>query len=256
MVWVRLIFMAIFKFLKIISPKISFKDSAFGWDGLSTFIVSNILLLATLGLGFLYLFLKTLMVAYTTKTSLVTNKTCLVAGLRLDNEQPAEEFISRLNRVLCLSQQANSAGDEIKIIILGGITGDNYISEAQAGADYLITQGVDEKQIMTEDHSRHTLENLQNARKLLLNLSLNSEANRSPALSVAIISSRYHLYRIMTLGRGLNLALTAVAAEDKFNLSLSNLLRLFKEAYYLHWYWSGKLWVLLTGNKKSQSRIT
>ncbi len=256
MVWVRLIFMAIFKFLKIITPKISFKDSAFGWDGLSTFIVSNILLLATLGLWFLYLFLKTLTIAYTTKTFLMTKKTCLVAGLRLDNEQPTEGFIARLDRVLCLSQQANSAGDEIQIIVLGGLTGDNRISEAQAGADYLRTQGIDEKLITTEDDSRHTLENLQNARKLLLNLSQNSEANISPALSVAIVSSRYHLYRIMTLGRGLNLILTPIAAEDKFNLSLINLLRLFKEVYYLHWYWSGKLWVLLTGNKKSQARIT
>ncbi len=245
-----------YKFLKKFTPEISFKDSAFGWDGLSTFIVSNIILLATMGLVFSGLFLKALKIAYTAKTSLPVKMPLLVAGLRLENELPTDEFIVRLDRAMSLYQQAEAAGQDSLIIILGGLAGDNKISEAQSGADYLIAQGVEKKQIMTEDHSRHTLENLQNARKILLNLSMNHETELPCALSAGVISSRYHLFRIMTLGRGLNLNLEPVAAEAVFSLSWINLLRLFKEAYYLHWYWSGKLWVLITANKKSQARIT
>ena len=139
----------------------------------------------------------------------------------------------------------------LQVIILGGLTGANQISEAQAGADYLVARGMNCRQIILEEQSRHTLENLQNARTLLLN-----HPAESREFNAAIISSRYHLYRVITLTRGLNLSLQPVAAEDHFSFSFLNLLRVMKEAYYLHWYWSGKLWVFITANKKSQARIS
>ncbi len=269
-----------FKFKKI-SLKMSFNESAFGWDGLSTFIFSNILLLATFGLAFAGLFLRTLTIARNTNTSHLTKKTLLIAGLRLENDQPVDEFKIRLNRVLSLFELIAKEGAnkqplitraDVQIIILGGLTGGNKVSEARSGAYYLIAQGIDAGQIVMEDQSRHTLENLQNARALLLNqfaesvnsdivsqLSTQLSPQLSPKLSevnAAIITSRYHLYRVITLASGLGMTLQPIAAEERFNLTFINLLRLFKEAYYLHWYWSGKLWVFITANKKSQARIT
>ena len=265
-----------FKFKKN-SLKMSFNESAFGWDGLSTFIFSNILLLATFGLAFAGLFLRTLTIARNTNTSHLTKKTLLIAGLRLENDQPVDEFKTRLNRVLSLFELIAKEGAnkqplitraDVQIIILGGLTGGNKVSEARSGAYYLIAQGIDAGQIVMEDQSRHTLENLQNARALLLNQSaeldnsdivsqLSSQLSpQASGLNAAIITSRYHLYRVITLASGLNLTLQPIAAEERFNLSFINLLRLFKEAYYLHWYWSGKLWVFITANKKSQARIT
>lgn len=246
-----------FKLKNILSSRLSFKENAFGWDGLSTFIISNILLVVTLGLVFVAIFVKTIIIAYSTGTSLLEKNTLLVAGLRLENDQPVEEFKTRLNRVLTLSQSTQKENEVHRIIILGGLTGNNNMTEARAGADYLMAQGIAAERIILEDHSRHTLENIQNARILLLNESIETGHTMPVSeMSVAIISSRYHLYRILTLARGLNLFLQPVAAEDDFSLSFINVLRLFKEAYYLHWYWSGKLWVMITGNKKSQARIS
>ncbi len=236
----------------MLKPKISFKETAFGWDGLTTFIFSNFLLLITFGIGFLFLFFRTFKIASQTSVTFpVSHNTCqtiLVAGLRLENNQPTDEFKLRLNRVVALCKTMSA---ETKIIILGGLTGDNSISEAKAGAKFLIEQGIDEQAITTEDHSRHTLENLQNARVLLTGMT--SSNNSTEAI---IISSRYHLHRILTLGKGLNLTLYPVAAEGDFNQSFLNLLLLLKETYYLHWYWSGKIWVFITLNKKSQARIS
>ncbi len=258
------------KLKNIIPSKMSFKESAFGWDGLSTFIFSNILLLATLGLAFFWLFWQTLKTALFSRIEakkeadkeLVKRQTLLIAGLCLENNQPTDEFKSRLNRALLLlkksmvqeSRARTTAQEQIQIIILGGFTGNNRISEARAGADDLIARGIDAELIVIEEQSRHTLENMQHARALLMNKSVNQRFKQLSA--PVIISSRYHLYRVLTLARGLQMTLQPVAAEDRFTLSIISLLRLLKEAYYLHWYWSGKLWVFITANKKSRARIT
>lgn len=234
--------------------KLSFKDSAFGWDGLATFIFSNIILLMTFGLGFFWLLFKLLNTAIKTKTKgrIIQPRTVLIAGLCLENNHPVEEFKIRLNRVIELQQDLNKSMRAVKlqVIILGGLTGGNQISEAQAGADYLIAQGMNNTQIILEEQSRHTLENLQQARLLLLT------EYAAIGENIALISSRYHLYRMLTLAKGLNMDLQPVAAEENFKFSFLMWLKVIKEAYFLHWYWSGKLWVFITVNKKSKARIS
>ena len=246
-----------FQFIKSKLP--SFKDSAFGWDGLNTFMFSNFLIVMTLGIFFFWLLFRVIQVAIRTKitTSKISANTCgdrtiLIAGLCLQNNQVTEEFKQRLDRAITLEHET-SGGEKChdRIIILGGVTGDSQISEARAGADYLQAQGMAEESLMLEDQSRHTLENMQHARSLLLT---QSQKKKLPE-NMSIISSRYHLYRALTLAKGLNMTLQPIAAEQFFSLSLAVIFRAIKEAYYLHWYWSGKLWVYITANHKSQARI-
>lgn len=248
-------------------PKIKlFNDSAFGWDGLTTFIFSNIIFLLTLGLAFFWLLFKTIKVAINSKTTLSINspettpaiQAILIAGLCLKNNHPIEEYQARLHRLVSLLTGVKNKPD---IIILGGITGGNTLSEAQAGANYLIAHGIKAEQIILEDQSRHTLENLQNARSILNYLLQKKSSNIRQegeilAKDVAIISSRYHLYRIVTLAQGMQMTLQPIASEKNFSFSLLMLMRMIKEAYFLHWYWSGKLWVFITANKKSKARIS
>ena len=180
----------------------------------------------------------------------------LVAGLCLKNNQPSEEYKTRLQRVIRLLNTQNKPS---QIIILGGITGNNSQSEAQAGAHYLSHNGIDKKLITLEDQSRHTLENLQNARSILNQLSpqnTHQNVHQNTAQTIAIISSRYHLYRILTLAQGMNMTLLAIASEETASFSSTFLLKLLKEAYFIHWYWSGKLWVWFSGNKNSKQRIS
>lgn len=243
-----------------------FNDSAFGWDGLTTFIFSNIIFLLTLGLTFFWLLFKTITVAVNSNTKLSINspettpaiQAILIAGLCLKNNQPIEEYQARLHRIVSVLTDVKNKPD---IIILGGITGGNTLSEAQAGVNYLIAHGINAEQIILEDQSRHTLENLQNARSILNYLLQQKSSNirqegKISAKDVAIISSRYHLYRIMTLAQGMQMTLQPIASEKNFSFSLLMLMRMIKEAYFLHWYWSGKLWVFITANKKSKARIS
>lgn len=227
-----------------------FKDTAYGWDGLSTFIISNILLLLSFGIGLLWLFSKVCLLARNAPlipdASADARRTWLVAGLCLSNNLPQAEYKTRLDRVLQLLATGIVPD---KILILGGITDNNQVSEAKAGADYLQQQGVTESMIILEDRSKHTLENMQHARSLL-------ELKTRSSHNALIISSRYHLYRILTLAKGLGMQLLPVAAEDQLSLNARTCLLVLKEAYFLHWYWSGKLWVLLTGNRHSKARIS
>lgn len=277
--------------LQYIKSKLpSFKDSAFGWDGLSTFIFSNVLMLVTVGLMFFWLLFRVMQIALTSSTRSAqpafenntaidhraenssgsenqAGKMVLVAGLGLQENQLTDEFRCRLDRAIALLKENQKQGNQVRIIILGGLTGDNQITEARAGADYLLAQGVAANRIILEDQSRHTLENMQHARRLLLDMGeldmdiRRSGVNGQPAKAkmpdnLMIISSRYHLYRVVTLAGGLGMILQAIAAESSRRVSWLILFRMIKEAYYLHWYWSGKLWVLLTANHKSQARIS
>lgn len=235
-----------------------FNSSSFGWDALTTFIFSNSILLFTSGVFFVWLLYKTIILAIKSNTQLSTTApettaaihSLLIAGLCLQNNQLTDEYKVRLQRIINLLSEIDY---NPKIIILGGLTGSNTLSEARAGAQYLIAHGVNKEQIILEDQSRHTLENLQNARAILKNGPTDKAIS---SRKIAIISSRYHLYRIVTLAKGLNMTLQPVAAEKNISFSLKTLLRLLKEAYFLHWYWCGKLWVLITANQKSKARIS
>jgi uncharacterized SAM-binding protein YcdF (DUF218 family) len=240
--------------------KISFKDSAFGWDGLTTFIFSNLLIVFSLGTFLVWLLIRVLWLAITAATrpehdyeqGFNRHWTILVAGFSLENNQPTEAFKMRLDRARALVEYFLQQSIAFRyVMILGGITGDNTISEAEAGAEYLIQQGMNDEQIVREQHSRHTLENMQHARKLLQSSGLDSAQN-----PMAVITSRFHLYRLVTLASGLGMQLLPVAAEPHFKLSIAELLRVIKEAYYLHWYWSGKLWVFITANRAGKARIS
>lgn len=229
-----------------------FKDTAYGWDGLRTFIFSNLLLVLCCGLGFLWLFFKVCLQARSAPTKMSKdisgNSAWLVAGLCLRNNLPVAEFKVRLDRVV---QLMISGVEPEKILILGGMTGNNPVSEAAAGAEYLQQQGVSESLIVLEDQSRHTLENMQHARSML-----ELTAWGRSSTHVLVISSRYHLHRIITLAQGLGMQLLPVAAEEQFNLNARTCLLILKEAYFLHWYYCGRLWVFITGHCHSRERIS
>ncbi len=215
-----------------------FKDSAFGWDGLNTFVFSNSLILLSLGLGFFYLLTKVLWLALRAETQVAyvnQQYPVLIAGLRLHNNQISLEFKQRLER-------AKQLPGRPVIILLGGVTANNTVSEARAGELYLLQQGVEAERIIKEQQSRHTLENMQYAYALL---------RPDHPEAIAVISSRYHLYRLSILARSAGIKAIPVAAESRLRVNGIIVMRMLKEAYYLHWFFSGKLWLWIS-NKCSK----
>ena len=113
--------------------------------------------------------------------------------------------------------------------------------------DYLLTKGVARENILLEDSSRHTLENLHHARSMYL-----GKKNKTTCL----VTSRYHLARSHVFAQGLNIWHRLCAAEDEFTLNSRNVMHFAREAYFLHWYKVGKWWSNTMNSQHSMRRIS
>ena len=162
----------------------------------------------------------------------------LVPGKRLQRDRPDRDYEERLRRALACWQR-----QPISILLLGGLTG-GTVSEAQVGANWLIRYGVDAKDLLLEQHSRHTLENLEHARSWT--------EGRQPLI---LVSNRYHLPRLELMAQGMGLEVELLAAEPCMQLGLKHWPRWLLESFYNHWYWVGSRWARLTGDRDSLRRL-
>lgn len=218
-------------------------SSPIGGDGWFTLLLSTTLIGLMGGITLLILGHRVLSVARLSKPACTSDaELLLVPGMQLLEERPNHDYSLRLERARQLHSQ-NSQG----ILIMGGITAGAGHSEAVAGQKFLIERGVPSSELTLEDRSRNTLENLRNVRNLLTD---------SKITKYALISNRYHLARCHALASGLGMTPELCAAEDDFRAPLSSWPRLLLEAYYLHWYHTGKIWSHITRNRNSLARIS
>lgn len=81
---------------------------------------------------------------------------------------------------------------DITIVVSGGQGPDEHISEAQCMYDYLTEQGVDGTQILLEDQSHNTWENIQYSQELL-------QAQGVDTSQMLVVSNGFHLTRVKLL---------------------------------------------------------
>lgn len=225
------------------SQSLNATEHAVGLDGYFTLLLSNIVLLCTGGLYWLWLLKAAYARAKNTPVAVNNCDLIVVLGMRPHNDQINLEFKTRLNRAVTLFDQ----GYAKQILVLGGKTGNNPQSEAQLGIQYLLDRGLPQTNLLAEDHSRHTLENLHNARRLVCG---------KQDKTAALITSRYHLERSHRMSRSLQLSHKLCAAEAEFKLHNQIFINLLKEAYFIHWFEVGKTWSFAVNNRKSLNRIS
>ena len=81
------------------------------------------------------------------------------------------------------------------VVAAGGQGPDEHISEAQAMADYLVEHGFPRDQILLEDQSHNTSQNLVNTRNLLEESGLDWQGN------LLVVSNGFHLARTRMLAQ-------------------------------------------------------
>jgi uncharacterized SAM-binding protein YcdF (DUF218 family) len=165
----------------------------------------------------------------------------LILGKELQNGRADDEFRRRLNRgaELYLHQGIQ------RLILLGGRTSEDGPSEAEAGRDLLLSLGIPDSVIVLEERSRHTLENLRNARDVL---------KKGYQKRIGLISSRYHLARSQSMAKELGLRVELIAAEAETNFSKPG--ALFLEAYLYHWYLVGHFMAHRMNDQSSIDQIS
>ncbi len=213
-----------------------------GADGYLTLVLSNLVIVATGGISWLWEIRRVISVARRASTS-PSAEVAVVLGFRLNEDRVSREFATRLERARALY----AGGMVHRILIAGGNTGRGRVSEAEAGRHYLTARHVPDDVISSEVYSRHTLENLRHVRASLQN---------HPDRRFLLITSRYHLARCRDLAKGLGLKPILCPAEDRLGGDLTTVLRICLEAWFLHWYVVGRAWAQWTGTRRSLARIS
>ena len=125
------------------------------------------------------------------------------------------------------------------LIPSGGQGKDETVSEAEAMAEYMIGKGIPESDILLEDQSKTTLENLQNCKALI-------EA-REGRKYTALVTSNYHVYRALRYCRRIGLKCTGIGSHVAMYYWPSALIREFiaihKEPKHLFAFLGG--WVIV-----------
>ncbi len=131
----------------------------------------------------------------------------IVLGNKLVNNSMSDILKNRLDLLIDCFNKTKS-----KIIVSGGITNNNSISEADVMKNYLIENGVDERQIIIEDKSKTTIENIINCKEIV---------GDSKSL---LISSNYHLLRIKIITNKCGLNVEMLGSKTPFFQLLKHLL--------------------------------
>lgn len=82
---------------------------------------------------------------------------------------------------------------DLTVVVSGGQGPDEHISEAQCMYDYLTAHGVDGEQILLEDQSHNTVQNLRYTVDLL------AEAGYDTTADMVVVSNGFHLTRVRML---------------------------------------------------------
>lgn len=142
----------------------------------------------------------------------------IVLGCQVKPWGPSVLLQDRLDTALAYLQDH----PDMTVVACGGQGADEPESEARAIADYLTENGVSKRNILLDEDSHNTHQNLENAAKLL------SEENMDPAQTqVVVVSNGFHLTRARMLAQrcGFDEVSTLAAPESHLPSRLKMYLR-------------------------------
>lgn len=109
-----------------------------------------------------------------------------------------------------------------KFVVSGGQGPDETISEAAAMKDYLLSLGIPNEQIIVEDQSRNTLQNMQFSKRLI---ETDWKGTKPP--KIVFSTNNYHVLRALLYARKAGLSATGVGSPTSFFFLPSALIREF-----------------------------
>ncbi len=121
---------------------------------------------------------------------------------RLDK---AYEYIEKHEQVIC--------------VVSGGKGKNEPISEAEAMRDYLLSRGVDETRIIIEPKSTSTKENLVFSAKLMQEFYPNKQ------MSVAVVTSDFHIFRSLILAGNSGMDAFGIPSEISWRIKINCYMR-------------------------------
>ena len=145
----------------------------------------------------------------------------VVLGAGTINGEASPVFKERVNHAVWLYEN-----DYVKkIIITGGLGEGSVLSDSAVAKAYALSLGVPEEDILTEEKSTVTLENLENAKEMMENLGYQS---------AIIVSDPLHMARAMLMAKDIGLQAVSSPTPTSAYKTLDTKLPFFfrEEMYY------------------------
>lgn len=145
----------------------------------------------------------------------------LVLGAAAWDKRPSPVFRERINHALYLYR----TGVVKKLIFTGGTAKSGFMTEAAVGRRYALKKGVAAEDIVYENQSRDTYQNLVNGKAV---------ADDNNIDSVIIVSDPYHMARAAFMAKDLGLdAQTSPTPTTRYTATQTKLRFLAQESYSL-----------------------
>lgn len=127
---------------------------------------------------------------------------------------------ARVDRAIEFSNmQKEATGKEIVFVPSGGQGEDECISEAEAMKRYLVNQGIEEKNILIENRSKNTLENIKFSNELI--------TSKMEKPNIAYVTTNYHVFRAGVICSNLNIEAEGIGAKTKSYYFINAFIREF-----------------------------
>lgn len=199
-------------------------------------LASTLMLLASAGLSFFGAWVWVLRQALRRPDS-STVDWLVVCGHVLEQGRPSAVYRQRLRQAARMA----AADVDLQLLIAGG----GEPSEAAVGRDWLVAEAdIDAGRIHLEEVSTDTFANLRHARGLL-----------PPEARLGVVTSRFHLARVLVYARQLGLDAVPLPAEPRWRFTFGNLAASFREAAFLCWFVCGRLWARLAQREPLLERL-
>lgn len=144
----------------------------------------------------------------------------IVLGAAVWTNKPSPVFQERIDRAISLYR----AGRVRKIIFTGGLSEGDSVAESLAARRSAVAQGVPARDILVEDRSKSTYENLLYAKGV---------ASKAGLKSFLVVSNPLHLWRANVMARDLGMNAEFVPASTRPARRRSHLAFLWRETYHL-----------------------
>lgn len=145
-------------------------------------------------------------------------KYVIVPGARCKNEKPMLALKYRLDG----AYEYYVIHDGVKIITTGAQSDGESISEAMAAKNYLISLGANEADILTEEKSKNTIENLEYATDMV-----------GKNEKYLIVSNGFHMFRLDLLSKYLGIDHELYSVKTPNDIIIKNYLQEVASIFYL-----------------------
>lgn len=154
------------------------------------------------------LFFSIFILLYKPKNKYLDYDYIVVLGYVIKNDEINKTLMYRLSKALDMAKNYPKA----KIILSGGKSASNTLTEAEVMKNFLLLKDIDEERIILEDKSTSTIENITNIKKVI-------DSQR-----ILLISSDYHILRALWICKNKGLYPDSAKALSPYSKYLNELL--------------------------------